>query len=255
MIAHILNGDALLQRFPEKIKGEKIVARECLVDGDLSGDTFEQFMLNRATFIDSYPQCTKEQYLAESKPEFEKIRALTHENLIELWFEEDLFCQVNMWYVCSLLANNHVSKVRWVKPNAGNEYSFAGMTDLELILAQENAISLSQEDLAFFTQCWQAFYHHDFAQFSILLKQLPIHLCMIKNALNAQLARQPDENGLGHPERVLLAIMKQYAVNDNLAFVPVFKEYSHKMAVYSYGDLQVHRMYRQIMQQYFPAYE
>ncbi|OKY25710.1 hypothetical protein [Thalassotalea sp. PP2-459] len=255
MKTHILNGDALLQRFPEAIKGEKIIARECLVDGDLFGDTFEQFMLNRATFIASYPQCTEAQYLAEAKPEFEKIRALTHENLVELWFEEDLFCQVNLWYICSLLVDNKVCKVRWVKPNEGNEYSFADMSDAELILAKDNALSLSQHDLAFFAKCWQAFYLNDYAQFTLLLNQLPSHLCMIKNAINAQLSRQPDENGLGYPERKLLAIMKHHALNNNLAFAPVFKEYYAKMAVYSYGDLQVYRMYQQLMQQYFSTYE
>lgn len=34
---HILNGDALKSQFPEQILGEKIIARECLVDGSVEG--------------------------------------------------------------------------------------------------------------------------------------------------------------------------------------------------------------------------
>ena len=34
---HILNGDALKSQFPERILGEIIVARECLVDGPVEG--------------------------------------------------------------------------------------------------------------------------------------------------------------------------------------------------------------------------
>ena len=34
---HILNGDSLKDVFPKEIYGTCIVARECLVDGDVSG--------------------------------------------------------------------------------------------------------------------------------------------------------------------------------------------------------------------------
>ena len=38
---HILNGDALKHQFPSCIKGEKIIMRACLVDGDVVGSTNE----------------------------------------------------------------------------------------------------------------------------------------------------------------------------------------------------------------------
>ncbi len=34
---HILNGDSLKEQFPENIQGDIIVARECLVDGNVKG--------------------------------------------------------------------------------------------------------------------------------------------------------------------------------------------------------------------------
>ena len=37
-IYHILNGDSLKNQFPKSISGELIVARECLVDGNIQGE-------------------------------------------------------------------------------------------------------------------------------------------------------------------------------------------------------------------------
>jgi hypothetical protein len=36
-VYHILNGDALQERFPQEIMGEKIITRECLMDANLKG--------------------------------------------------------------------------------------------------------------------------------------------------------------------------------------------------------------------------
>jgi hypothetical protein len=43
---HILNGDALKGQFPSEIPGQLIVARECLVDGDVSGESLSEFFRN-----------------------------------------------------------------------------------------------------------------------------------------------------------------------------------------------------------------
>ena len=43
---HILNGDALKELFPEDIKGTLIIARECLIEGNVDGDTFDSFFNN-----------------------------------------------------------------------------------------------------------------------------------------------------------------------------------------------------------------
>lgn len=255
MTINILNGDALNQRFPEKFARNIIVARECLVDGDVSGDTFTQFMNNRATFIAGYPQCSVKQYLTEAKPEFEKILSLTSDSSVNLWFEHDLFCQVNMWYICYLLLEIKVQDVYWVSPNSGNEYSFASMSNSDLINALNNKVKLSSADLAFFEQCWQAYRMNSYQGFEILLQSVPSHLHMLKPAMNAQLAREPDDSGLGYPEKVLLVIMQEHHENHSLTFPNVFKDFYAKMMVYSFGDLQVYRMYQQLITQYFPTYE
>ena len=48
---HILNGDSLQQQFPTQIKGEIIVARECLVQGNVEGETLGELFVVRAKYI------------------------------------------------------------------------------------------------------------------------------------------------------------------------------------------------------------
>ena len=44
MVYHILNGDSLAYSFPQaKIKGNSIVIREALIDGELSGRNLPEF--------------------------------------------------------------------------------------------------------------------------------------------------------------------------------------------------------------------
>ena len=101
---HILNGDALLEQLPDSIEGERLVCRECLVDGDVQGDTLEELYATRAKFIGThYPGETEEGYYAEAVPELNKIAAIPAGSNVYLWFEDDLFCQVNLWFVASML--------------------------------------------------------------------------------------------------------------------------------------------------------
>jgi len=115
---HILNGDALLERFPFDTP-DVIVARECLVDGDVSsahqvasldggGDasldtSLDAFFQIRASFLQKQYGISPDEYAASTIAEFWKIREIPPESDINLWFEEDLFCQVNFWFCCTLI--------------------------------------------------------------------------------------------------------------------------------------------------------
>ena len=71
--AHILNGDALKSQFPSSIQGELIVARECMVDGDVSGNSPEEVFATRARFMSSaYPNITVASYFDQTIPSLKK---------------------------------------------------------------------------------------------------------------------------------------------------------------------------------------
>ena len=104
---HILNGDSLAHSFPEtKIPGDVIVVREALIDGELSGDSLQEFWQTRAKHIGISPG----EYHNKVVTEFEKIVDAPANAEFNLWFEYDLFCQVNMWFVLSLIQSLRIDK-------------------------------------------------------------------------------------------------------------------------------------------------
>ena len=244
-VVHVLNGDALRQRFPDNISGEIIVARECLIDGDVTGDSFDQLMENRANFIASYPGCTAKDYLNKSKTEFDKIRFLSEDAHIVLWFEEDLFCQVNLWFVCTLLVVKKKINCRLVRPNEGNEYSFAHMTNEELNQAYSTAQVLSHDELLFFRDCWLAYQIQNDTFLSTA--RVPKSLSFVKAALAAELDRRPDDSGYGKPEREIKRIVEALvSQQQEVTFKAVFSEFYKTMGIYSFGDIQVKRLYEEL---------
>src|SRR4051812_39763377 len=107
MIYHILNGDSLAYSFPEtNIQGEIIVVREALVEGDVSGSNLDDFWQTRAKCMG----LTKVEYSNKVVTEFEKIINAAGNSEFNLWFEFDLFCQVNMWFVISIINNLRINK-------------------------------------------------------------------------------------------------------------------------------------------------
>ena len=129
---HILNGDSLKEQFPENIQGEFVVTRECLVDGNVKERDLAELYHSRAKFIsENYAGYKVKDYYEKTVPEFQKIQNITEDSDINLWFEDDLFCQVNLWFVISLIYENHKNQpVFLIRPKTNNEYNFGGIKQI-----------------------------------------------------------------------------------------------------------------------------
>lgn len=244
---HILNGDSLKQRFPQSIDGEIIVARECLVDGNVEGSDFELLMSNRAKFIGQYPECMSEDYYEKTVPEFKKIIALNADCEITCWFEDDLFCQVNFWYVLFLLSQQSIEcdhRIYLARPNKGNEYSFGHMSLSELTEAFNRRRFISPEQLVMLGELWPSYQKNDHGKLSQIANLIKDEFPFLLPAVNAHIARTPDESGLGYPDRVLLEIINTQTQS---TFKTVFRAFHQRMALYSFGDLQVKAMYDRLL--------
>lgn len=244
---HILNGDSLKLQFPRTIVGEIIVARECLVDGNVQGHDFDSLMNNRANFISQFPECTPEDYYVKTVPEFKKIISLNSGSEITCWFEDDLFCQANFWYVLFLLSQKNTEReyrIFLARPNKGNEYSFGHMSLSELTEAFNNRRLISAEQVAMLRELWPNYQNNDHDKLRDIAKRLKDHFPFLLPAVNAHIARTPDENGLGYPERVMLEIIN---AQKTPTFKTVFRVFHQRMALYSFGDLQVKVMYDRLM--------
>ncbi len=124
-----MNGDSLREQFPKSIQGKIIVARECMVDGDVTGSSLNEVFETRAQFMASnYYGCTIQEYHDKAIIEFEKILQIEAGSDINLWFEDDLFCQVNFWFVLHLLIeSNKANSLFLIRPLSHSPYSFGDL--------------------------------------------------------------------------------------------------------------------------------
>jgi hypothetical protein len=102
---HILNGDCLADKLKKtNLNHNFIIFRECLIAGDVDASNINELWEIRANFIAGSYDTTKEMYFEHTVKEFEKLNSLPDCAEVCLWFEDDLFCQVNMWFILSYLA-------------------------------------------------------------------------------------------------------------------------------------------------------
>lgn len=239
---HILNGDALKEQFPVAISGEKIIARECLVDGDVKGNNLAEFYETRAQFLSQHYGESEEDYFKKAVSEFERIQQIEEGASIHLWFEDDLFCQVNFWFVSYLLSKS-LSKynVYLVRPKVHNKYGFGGLNQSQLMECYEEKIPLTK--LNEIAMLWLKYQKEDSSGLLHSTESIADIYPFILPAVKAHIDRIPSKDNMGRPKASLLAIMNDLKTNE---FGPVFQLFNERESIYGFGDLQVKRMFDEI---------
>lgn len=236
---HILNGDALKEQFPKNIYGEIIVARECLVDGPANGNNLEELFKTRSKFIsDNYDGYSEHDYYQKTVPEIYKIQNIADNAEINLWFEDDLFCQVNFWFTVDLLINSKKKNfIFLIRPKSHNKYGFGGLNKSELVSIYEQKITLTQLDKI--ASLWEFYQNNNNEKLLLVAQELESNYSFLLPAVKAHLERIPTQGSLGRPSQSLIDIMKDL---NTQKFEPVFKEFCIRESIYGYGDLQVKRL-------------
>jgi len=239
---HVLNGDSLDQHFPQTIQGKKIIFRECLIEGRVKFSS--DFYKGRAREIcNSYEGITEKEYFQNTVPELEKINEISKDEVINLWFEEDLFCQVNMWYVIDQLKNKKNS-VYMVLPTSTLEFGYSGMVESDLVVAFTERIRIEQKEKQIFTNLWKAYENQNISRMSKIVKKLPIHLAFVGDAVSAYADSLPLNEYPGRPKQSLIDIMEELNTHE---FGPVFREFSRRECIYGFGDLQVKKLFDEVL--------
>ena len=240
---HILNGDSLKERFPKNIEGEIIVTRECLVEGNVEGNSLEDFFNTRAEFIgNNYDGLGKQDYFENTVPEFQKILAIPDNVDINLWFEDDLFCQVNFWFVINLIHKSHRNhRIFLIRPPEHSPYSFGNLNNAEIISIFKNRLKLTALDKL--ANLWGLYQMNDTERLMELSRQLKSVYPFICTAVEAHIERIPTNESPGRPVQSLIRIMNEL---DTVEFEPIFRAFCKQEAQYGFGDLQVKRLLEEI---------
>ncbi len=247
MVYHILNGDALAYSFPgASIPGGTIVVREALIEGNLAGDNLPDFWQTRARHI-GVPEAEYYSYVVK---EFEKIMQAPGNSEFNLWFEYDLFCQVNMWFVISLINSLPVEKkvyavyTTYLDKTSDQFWNGFGQANAdEISFCFTHRRTLSNVDLQLGQELWEAYKNGYLDGLVHLSKRRSATFPYLEEVIQAHVDRFPKDGTKGRPEQVLEDIAK----NGCTDFNEVFKEFWKKESIYGFGDLQVKQLYNKVM--------
>ena len=240
---HVLNGDSLASSFPASLPGEIAVVRECLVDGPVKAHSIEELWVIRDKFLSkNYVGAAEEDYFTKVVPEFEKIMTASSETQVYLWFENDLFCQVNLWFVMHLL-KKHKGSVYLVTPTTDLIEGFGGMNQLQLEKAYRDAKLLTTNEEHILSHMWELYERPDISEALTLSKQVNPELPFLLPAVQAWKDSIPHGEYPGKPKEALKEISAQLGTDD---FGKIFRAFHVKYAIYGYGDLQVKRLWEEL---------
>jgi hypothetical protein len=248
MVYNILNGDSLAYSFAAaKIEGETIVMREALIDGDLSGENLHEFWQSRA-MDRGVPQTA---YNDSVVKEFEKIMQAPDDPVFNLWFEYDLFCQVNMWFVIEMINNLNIKKTVFAVftshlQECDKQFwnGFGPANADELKVCYENKIPLSEADLNFGQLLWKAYKNGSLEVLMDLSTQQSPAFPYLREVVKAHVDRFPQDGTKGRPEKVIEDIIN----NVSSDFDKVFAEFWKRESIYGFGDVQLKTLYDKVMQ-------
>ena len=146
---HVLNGDATAAVFPHAIVGERAVWRDILMEGPAAADAE-----TRAAWLAPRLGITADDYVRGWREQQRMLaRAHAHDEVV-LWFEQDLFCVMNLWFVLDRLDGARVSLV-FPPLAAGRGLGALNPSAFESLFARRR--TLSATDVAEARALWRAY--------------------------------------------------------------------------------------------------
>ncbi|RWY52449.1 hypothetical protein [Mucilaginibacter gilvus] len=250
---HILNGDATLPGFTEaEIPGDTMIWREILSEGPVIKNVASAaFWQLRSDWICQAFGETAEVYNDGMIVPLEKMSAPYEE--INLWFEFDLHCQINLLGALVMLnqqTNLSAPEVYLISPSEfpGLE-NFSGMGELngeQLDYLYDNIrVQLTEYDFNLAAEAWQLYVESDAGKLKTWLADTPFwgNMPNLKSAMEAHLKRlEFNTDGLNYIHQQLLAIY-QSGVHTKAG---IYQSFWQTEKIYGMGDSQLD-MYLQLL--------
>lgn len=245
---HILNGDSSRYLIEKSgLDGDHLVWRELLCDGPVEPSVgSDPFWKARYHFFQESLKVDKLQYFDQVIKELVRIEDLSAYDEVTLWFEYDLFCQVNLLACCSYLLSYYKKDISYYLICVGQENDRKELMSLGYYAPEdfprlfENRVKLSRTDLVFADECWKLFSNgsrralkaFDFAKnkkFKYLQKAIDQHL---ENSSKLTQITALEQRILSHIDEAKLS---------KRALIKRLLEWQQTETVNGFGDLQYER--------------
>ena len=244
---HITNGDSFTQRLETlQLKGEIITWREMLCEGKTETNVgSESFWKTRFDFLHKNYKVSKSWFVEKTLKEYRSLCNHKQQDQIVLWFEYDLFCQVNMLAVLSWLKTyRRHAEISLVC--SGNEdesdrlYGLSELTEEQLLSLYENRKVLSQSDIEYADYVWQLYCSDNPIRLENLTDFSNYQFDYLGEAIEAHLKRFPSiKNGLNAIENRVLEVAIEQKPKSKKAFLGNILQ---NQGFYGFGDSQYDRV-------------
>ncbi len=246
-LLHITNGDSFTERLKTlSVKGDIITWREMLCEGKtLSSVGSESFWKTRFEFLNKNYRVSKSWFVEKTLKEYRNLCNHKQQDQIVLWFEYDLFCQINMLAVLSWLKtfrrHAEISLVCSGKEDdSGVLYGLNDLSDERLLALYENRTILSQDDIEYADYVWQLYCSDNPMRLENLMDYDNFQFTYLSDAIKAHLTRFPSiKNGLNAVENNILEVAVEEKPKSKRDFLgKVLKDQGN----YGFGDSQYERI-------------
>ncbi len=240
MIYHVLPGDSLVEEFKKtNISGDVIVCRECLVVGDVDADSLPDLWDQRARFILSEYGEDEIVYHETVADELSRLLDLDDTDQVNLWFEYELFCSVNMWFCLWLLRETGVAAFRVEPAVLKDEERWDGFGYLgfaELQKCYEQRVRFTRKEIELGAELWNAFRKNDHEKLIELSNAEQNCFPFLAEVCEAAIERDT------RPAEIVAEIQFEGKTEID----EIFPEFKRRAGVYGFGDLQVSRLLDQV---------
>ncbi len=245
-LLHITNGDHFTEKLESlKLKGDIITWREMLCEGQtLTSVGSESFWKMRFDFLHKNYKVSKSWFIEKTLKEYRSLCNHKQEDEIVLWFDYDLFCQVNMIAVLSWLKTHrkyaHISLVCSGKEDDTDAmYSLNQLDDDQLLKLYKNKVELTQDDIEYADYVWQLYCSDNPIRLENLSDYSEFQFDYLSNAIQAHLHRFPSiKNGLNEMENNILRLAQDKKPADRTTFLSDILE---NQGFLGFGDSQYER--------------
>jgi hypothetical protein len=245
-ILHILNGDSTRHVFENTgLEGDVMVWREVLSEGPIEEDIASaHFWKKRSEWICKGFDESPDEY--EKKVIDQLSRIYEPYDEINLWFEFDLHCQVNMLGVIEMLSKhtdlsepNIFLICPETYPGIDDFYGMGQLESHQLEYLYDNIrVQLGEPDIVIAAEAWQAYTSKDAAVLDKWINETHFwaNLHTLKPALQAHLKRlQLNADGLNYIEQKLLDIYRS-GVHEKY---DIYRHFWKDEKIYGMGDLEL----------------
>lgn len=244
---HITNGDSFTHKLKQiKLKGDIITWREMLCEGKTETNVgSESFWKTRFEFLSKNYKVSKSWFIEKTLKEYRSLCNHKQQDEIVLWFEYDLFCQINMLAVISWLKSHRRHAQITLACSGRQEGSdrllgLSELSDDQLMELYENRLELTQDDIEFADYVWQLYCSDNPIRLENLMDFDSYQFEYLGPSIQAHLKRFPSiKNGLNELENRILQIAATKEPESKMAFMG---HLLRDQGWYGFGDTQYQRI-------------